>query len=258
MESWYAFHRGDPCVIHNTKRTDRLRLLSPRTTANLTGILNDAGGPWFLFRGRVGEDYRQGLARLVGTSTGSDDCPRRANTAGDRHGSECTGPHLPEDIPSEPGTRVNSSTGSQVLSGAKYGAVANRADAVGPQEYVQWIKSIAYNSVSKRPCTRFIETTPRFSFLHSWRDCPNNLRKTIFNLGSQHQRHRTVFRKLPLALEPSDLATQATLTGSLSLTVRAPIVHGPHLLYTQTTANRPGTLYGPKDFWSLFRTRVKA
>lgn len=138
------------------------RLLYARTTANRTGILDDAEGFWSLFRARVDESRRQGLARLVGASTGGSNCPIYGNTAGEMHRPECTDAHLPENISSEPGARVNSSTGGRVPPGAEYGAVANLASTVGPHEHVRRIKPAVYTYIIDDDTFRFSETGAAF------------------------------------------------------------------------------------------------
>jgi hypothetical protein len=140
------------------------RMLYARTTANQTGILYDSEGFWSLFRARVDEGHRQGLARLVGASGDGAQvkCPVCNHGTGEMHSLECTDAHLPEDIPTQPGVRTNASTGGRVPEGAQYGAVANLAASVGPHEHMQRIKPAVYTYIIDDDTFRFSETGAAF------------------------------------------------------------------------------------------------
>ncbi|QRW10038.1 hypothetical protein RhiLY_09037 [Ceratobasidium sp. AG-Ba] len=141
------------------------RLLYARTTANQTGILYDAEGFWSLFRAKIDEGHRQGLARLVGSS-GGDGRPTRCPTCnrgtGETHSYECSEAHLPDDLPSEPGARTNTSTGGRVPEGTEYGGVMNLASTVSPHEHVQRIKPAVYTYIIDEDTFRFSETGAAF------------------------------------------------------------------------------------------------
>ncbi|KAG9119326.1 hypothetical protein FRC07_005693, partial [Ceratobasidium sp. 392] len=141
------------------------RLLYARTTANQTGILYDAEGFWSLFRARLDDGQRQGLARLVGAG-GEQGAPVRCpvcdHKTGETHSPECREAHLPDNIPSEPGARTNTSTGGRVPQDAQYGAVANLAGTVGPHEHVQRIKPAVYTYIIDEDTFRFSETGAAF------------------------------------------------------------------------------------------------
>ncbi|KAG8738419.1 hypothetical protein FRC10_006915 [Ceratobasidium sp. 414] len=141
------------------------RLLYARTTANKTGILYDAEGFWSLFRAGVDEGHRQGLARLVGAGEGPE-APARCSVCnrgtGETHSLECTEAHLPDDLPSVPDARTNTSTGGRVPPGAQFGAVADLALAVGPHEHVQRIKPAVYTYIIDEDTFRFSETGAAF------------------------------------------------------------------------------------------------
>ncbi|KAG8680994.1 hypothetical protein FRC08_015919 [Ceratobasidium sp. 394] len=141
------------------------RLLYARTTANKTGILSDSEGFWSLFRARLDDGHRQGLARLVG-ATGEPGvpakCPVCNRETGETHSLECTEAHLPDHLPSEPGARTNTSTGGRVPQDAQFGAVANLASTVGPHEHVQRIKPAVYTYIIDEDTFRFSETGAAF------------------------------------------------------------------------------------------------
>ncbi|QRW22843.1 C2 domain-containing protein [Rhizoctonia solani] len=141
------------------------RLLYARTTANRTGILHNAEDFWSLFRAKVDERRGQGLARLMGVNpdaAGQSTCPVCGQPASDIHSMECTGNHLPDDIPKEPGARTNASTGGRVPSDAEFGGVANLASTIIPHEHVQRIKPAVYTYIIDEDTFRFSETGAAF------------------------------------------------------------------------------------------------
>ncbi|KAJ1303973.1 hypothetical protein OPQ81_008383 [Rhizoctonia solani] len=141
------------------------RLLYARTTANRTGILDNAEDFWSLFRARVDEGHGQGLARLMGVNLDVGirrTCPICGKPESDIHSMECTGNHLPNDIPSEPGARTNTSTGGRVPLDAEFGAVANLAGTIVPHEHVQRIKPAVYTYIIDEDTFRFSETGAAF------------------------------------------------------------------------------------------------
>ncbi|CAE6476177.1 unnamed protein product [Rhizoctonia solani] len=141
------------------------RLLYARTTANRTGILYNAEDFWSLFRAKMDESHGQGLSRLMGVNldaAAQSMCPVCGKPKSDIHSTECTGHHFPDDIPTEPGARTNTSTGGRVPSGAEFGAVANLASTVGPHEHVQRIKPAVYTYIIDEDTFRFSETGAAF------------------------------------------------------------------------------------------------
>ncbi|KAG9091434.1 hypothetical protein FRC06_000571 [Ceratobasidium sp. 370] len=143
------------------------RLLYARTTANQTGILNDAEDFWSLFRARINDDHRQGLARLVGAGAEQGTpakCPICNRETGETHSLECAEAHLPDNLPSGPGARSNTSTGGRVPQGVQFGAVTNlaSASAAGPHEHVQRIKPAVYTYIIDEDTFRFSETGAAF------------------------------------------------------------------------------------------------
>ncbi|CAE6362227.1 unnamed protein product [Rhizoctonia solani] len=141
------------------------RLLYARTTANRTGILYSAEDFWSLFRARVDQGRGQGLARLMGVNSdgiAQGTCPVCGQPESDIHSVECTGNHLLDDLPKEPGARTNASTGGRVPSEAEFGAVANLASNVGPHEHVQRIRPSVYTYIIDEDTFRFSETGAAF------------------------------------------------------------------------------------------------
>ncbi|KAG8700412.1 hypothetical protein FRC11_012958, partial [Ceratobasidium sp. 423] len=141
------------------------RLLYARTTANRTGILHNSEDFWSLFRARVDERQGQGLARLMGVNLDAGvqkTCPVCGKSESDIHSMECTGNHLPDNIPGEPGARTNTSTGGRVPANAEFGAVVSLASPVGPHEHVQRIKPAVYTYIIDEDTFRFSETGAAF------------------------------------------------------------------------------------------------
>ncbi|KAF8752854.1 Protein kinase C conserved region 2 (CalB) [Rhizoctonia solani] len=89
-------------------------------------------------------------------------CPVCGQPASDIHSMECTGNHLPDDIPKEPGARTNASTGGRVPSDAEFGGVANLASTIIPHEHVQRIKPAVYTYIIDEDTFRFSETGAAF------------------------------------------------------------------------------------------------
>ncbi|KAG8687002.1 hypothetical protein FRC09_013794 [Ceratobasidium sp. 395] len=162
-----AIFQGPLAITVRTPIIAGHRLLYARTTANQTGILYDAEGFWSLFRARLDDGQRQGLGRLVGAtgepvSASTGRCPVCNRELGETHSLECKEAHLPDNLPSEPGARTNTSTGGRVPEGAQFGAVANLAGTLGPHEHVQRIKPAVYTYIIDEDTFRFSETGAAF------------------------------------------------------------------------------------------------